>query len=532
MRRAENIRNFETLQQYTVCLETAYLDLFKKYKDLRAAGSAEPEWLSSSLQDQLSRLQKKFFGFGREEMVPRKDRQVGHTEEQLRLHGEHSQAEPLPENSSGITPKEFQKTLESVYYHLDERDLIMESKLRGIPQASPGNWGQVRDFFQDAVEITITERIYKKVVHRQAKYRLKDEFNTTGKEVIITAPGPAKLKAGCTYSIDFALSVVSDKYEFHIPLERQRRKMESSGLNVDVKTLYSLCQAVAEHCGPILPKIKRDIFSDFCAVHLDESPWPVLTSDSASYMWAVSNRVGSYYQFEPTRSGKVALEILSGYQGGVVTDGFSGYNRIKNNPDYRVGHCWSHARREFYERYDSYPKETENIIRLIDDLFAIEAKAKSFDELRQMRKTDSKQISQQIYTVLLETKPRFLPSEGISSAINYTLKFWPELTRFLEDLSLPMSNNDAERALRHIVMGRKNFAGSRTINGADVAATLYTVIETAKKNGLQPKEYLKSVITDRWHRRDPKSPLEVSEATIPRNTRVIFPEKDQWRVNQ
>ena len=99
----------------------------------------------------------------------------------------------------------------------------MESKLRDVPNKKE-TWNQISDFFQDSVEVTITERIYKKVVHRQAKYRLNDKYNNTGKEVIITAPGPAKLKAGCTYSIDFALAVVSDKYEFHMPAERQRRK--------------------------------------------------------------------------------------------------------------------------------------------------------------------------------------------------------------------------------------------------------------------------------------------------------------------
>lgn len=81
-------------------------------------------------------------------------------------------------------------------------------------------------------------------------------------------------------------------------------------------------------------------------------------------------------------------------------------------------------------------------------------------------------------------------------------------------------------------MGRKNFAGSKTINGADVAASLYTVIESAKKVGLQPKEYLKYVITERWHNRDPKSPAEYSIETIGKNTRVAFPPKGEWRISQ
>jgi hypothetical protein len=84
--------------------------------------------------------------------------------------------------------------------------------------------------------------------------------------------------------------------------------------------------------------------------------------------------------------------------------------------------------------------------------------------------------------------------------------------------------------IRHIVMGRKNFAGSKTVNGADVAATLYTVIETSKKVGLQPKDYLKYLITERWHGRTPQTPLERSLALLGENKRVIFPAKHEWEI--
>ncbi len=115
-------------------------------------------------------------------------------------------------------------------------------------------------------------------------------------------------------------------------------------------------------------------------------------------------------------------------------------------------------------------------------------------------------------------------------AVNYTLNHWRELTLFLQDLSLPLDNNQAERALRHAVMGRKNFGGSKTIDGADVAAALYTVIETAKKNGINPKEYLRHVVTERWYGREPLSPLEYSSQRLPRDTKVVFPPTDQWQI--
>lgn len=131
---------------------------------------------------------------------------------------------------------------------------------------------------------------------------------------------------------------------------------------------------------------------------------------------------------------------------------------------------------------------------------------------------------------LLKHESKYLVGDGLTKAVRYCLKLWPELTLFLRDLSVPLDNNDAERALRHVVMGKKNFAGSKTINGADTAAILYTVIETAKKVGLQPKEYLKYLITERWHKRVPLSPHRFVVEKRARAARVQFPDKENWRI--
>lgn len=497
-------------------------DLSSEVTELRnLQESSKQEWLEKTLRDQLSRLQQKFYGFGRE-CAPRKDRPVGHDTDQLRLHCEHHVAEGVESKNSG-------DPVEAAVYEFKAEELRAESVLRGLGSNDEA-WKKMKDFYKESTEITITERTYMRVVHKQARYRLKDEFNTTGKEVIITAPGPVKLKAGCQYSVDFGLSVVSDKYEYHLPLERQRRRMEASGLDVEVKTLYNLCEAVAGHCESVVDGIREDIMGDFCAVHLDETPWRILGSHGSGQMWVMSNRLASYYRFEPTRSGLVAEEMLKGYTGAIVTDGFGGYNRLKKSADVRVAHCWAHARREFYERLDDFPIESEQALDLIDKIFELETKARSFDQLRELRRTEIKSVIEKYQRWLFETRPKFLPGDGISRAIDYSLKFWPELTLFLKDLTVPVDNNDAERALRHVVMGRKNFAGSKTINGADTAATLYTVIESAKKSGLQPKEYLKYLITERWHDSKPLTPQRYANKYRNAKSRVTFPSKSDWKI--
>jgi len=531
--------NIEVLREYSVLATAETVRLKSLVEKLQALLVENRQtWLqdpasNTDLSDQLSRLQRKFYGFGRESLSPTDDRPIGHQGQQLKLHGErpHEKADAAGEAASAeektVDPASAPKVIE---YPMSDATLKDETNLRE-PESSAGTsaWSEMKGFSEDSVEITVTEVTYTKVIHRRKKYRMKDEYNTSGKEVIVTAPGPVKLKPGCQYSLDFALAVVSDKYEYHLPLERQRRKMEAAGLDVDVKTLYTLCSSTAEQMEAVVARIKREILNDFCAVHIDESPWLIISDKHKGQMWTMSNRVGSYYQFEPTRAGAIAEEMLKGFEGAVITDALAAYNRLKVITGIRKGLCWAHVRREFYERMDDFPA-AEQMVRMIDLLFAIEAKAESFDHLRMLRKTESREVIKVMEAWLMEQSQLYLKGDGIKKAINYAANHWTDLTTFLKDLSLPLSNNDAERALRHVVLGRKNFAGSKTINGADVAATLYTIIESAKKAGLQPKAYMKYVIEEQWHNRIPKTPSEMALEKFGKNKRVTFPEKSDWAI--
>jgi len=513
----------DVLRQYALWLEGEVKRLTKELSQLRNGQDRDRQLvLSAELQDQLTRLRQKFFGAGREKTAEAEARPVGHPTQELLPHG----GRPIAE-AQGEKPE---LTWAGLIHEYSDELLIDEARIRGIEPASPSVWEKVEGLTQDSTEITIIERTYLELRHKRQKYRLKKEYNTTGKEVLITAPGPVKLKPQSQYSVDFAVAVACDKYEFHLPLERQRRKMEGQGLDIDVKTLFSLCRDVADHCEKeIIPQIRDDILSDFCAVHLDESPWPIL-GGANGYMWAMSNRKGSCFRFEPSRSGHVACETLKGYNGSVITDGFSGYKRLKQLSEVRLAHCWAHARREFFERSESFPKESAEILSMIDELFALERRANGFTELAQIRRDESRPLAQKIHKWCLATRPRFLPQDGIVKAIDYCLKYWSGLTLFLKDLSVPLSNNDAERALRHVVMGRKNFAGSKSIDGADIAAVLYTIIESAKRVGLKPSQYLKYVITERWYGEKPLSPYRLARASAGENDKIPTPKKADWRI--
>ena len=147
---------------------------------------------------------------------------------------------------------------------------------------------------------------------------------------------------------------------------------------------------VALHCAQVVPKIQEEIFGAPLAVHMDETPWPVLSKkDSNGYMWVLSNQAGSCYYFEPTRSSDVPREILKDYEGSVLTDGYKGYLFLRNRESTNWGCCWAHLRRKFYDLKEDFPEDAKVILDLIDDLFEVERKAKTWDALKALRETES-----------------------------------------------------------------------------------------------------------------------------------------------
>ncbi len=361
---------------------------------------------------------------------------------------------------------------------MSDHELQDEAMMRGHEKTKRTDWKELQGLYDESTEITVVERTYQRVVHKRKKYLFLPSVGTD-KEIIVTAKGPEKLAAGCEYSLDFAISVACDKYQYHVPLNRQVEQMESKGLYwITSKTLYGLVDQLSTHArrAQVLEKIRKDILEVPLAVHADETPWPILSNhDSDGYLWTICNMAGAYYRFEPSRSGKIIVEMLKGYEGPVLTDDFSGYDRLKRETRCKMCQCWAHARRNFYEIADNHSDDCREIIVLIDELFEIERKAKTFDELKVLREEESRPVVELIRRWLEEKNAKYLLGDDeMGRAIRYLLNSWKEFTAFLDDVQVPLSNNHAERSLRHSVLGRKNFYGSKTINGADVAAQPHT----------------------------------------------------------
>lgn len=398
----------------------------------------------------------------------------------------------LEDRESG---KDRFKNLEmvTIEHEITNEELKNESALRGIENPSSDQWMELKNVFDEVIKIQIIERKYVKEIHRKKKYKLRSEFNfdVNEKEIIITAEGPSSLLPGMNYTTDFVASVVADKYISHMPLERQTREMESLGLRGIRNSTLSRLAALA---AASLEKIQEDILlelrqSDF-SLHIDETPWKIQNKqENDGYMWVISNRLGSYYFFKPTRSAKVISEKLLNYTGSVVTDGFSSYDHVLAEAKIPHAYCWAHARREFLPLEDHDPT-VKPILDLIDKIFEVEREAKDFAELKNLRDKKTRPLVTELEKLLMSEYVKSREGSQKRKAILYLQKRWDGFTKFLDDTRIPLSNNEAERTIRHAVMGRKNYYGSGSFTGADTAATLFTVIESCKKNDIDPRTFL------------------------------------------
>ena len=358
---------------------------------------------------------------------------------------------------------------------------------------------------EESSEIEVIERKYIVKRHKRHKYSCKDCNN------IVTAPGGVKLTPGGQYSIQLATQIASDKFEDHIPLERQRKQMYRGGIRVDVKTLYGLTEHLYNRLYPLNELIRNDVLSEKW-VHIDESPFNFYNpKKSKGYVWSMSNPRGAYYQFEPTRSGAIAQEMLKGYESGVVvTDGFSGYSFLDESESLKHAFCWAHVRRKFFEAMAHDPK-AEDMVDLIDSLYDIEHEAETLDQLRTLRETKSFKVVKEIDKWIESMDGKYLDSSSMGKAINYYLARKKGLHHFLYDENVPIDNNMAERRQRCPVMGRKNFVHFKSINGADIGAFFYSVIESCKSNGLNARAYINEMAHRSAKAEELESPYQYSK---------------------
>jgi transposase len=364
---------------------------------------------------------------------------------------------------------------------------------------------------EESEEIDVIAREFVLKKHVRKKYRCRCGA------CIETAPTPPRLVPGGRYSLAFAICVAIGKYADHLPLERQVRIMKREGLEVDSYTLYDQIERLARVLWPAYDRLGAELL-DESVLFVDETPWPMLGkgADSAKwYAWTMASETAAYYEIHETRGLTAGKSLLTGFKGVGVTDGYAVYDGLeKRLPGLRIAQCWSHIRRNFVDCANAFPKETEQILALIGELYAIEDRApkgrEGDVERRQLRTTESRCVLARIQAWCLEVA--CTPGSSLGKAIGYMSNRWSKAVLFLDEPRVPLDNNAAERALRGLVLGRKNHYGSKSRRGTEVAAVFYTLIESAKLAGVEPAMYLERAARVALDGGDPPLPNELARA--------------------
>jgi transposase len=347
-------------------------------------------------------------------------------------------------------------------------------------------------------QVETSERITTVRLTYQVEHHLRQKYRCRCNGAVVTAPGPAQVLPGSRYAPEFGVGVAVAKYADHLPLERQVRMMAREGLVVDSQTLWDQINAIAQLLEPTYDALGQRAL-EAPVINVDETRWPVMKAmtPAKGTVWTVRSPTVSFYRILPGKSANEGRQVLNGYRGTVVADGFAVYEVLaREGPAFTLTHCWSHAKRKYEEIAEHWPVACAEIGALIGELYAIErvvpgpfpGDAAAQALRRELRQERSRPVLDRIWQ--WATVQVGLPRSDFGKAVRYMLERWAGLTRFVDDPCVPLDNNAAERALRGPVVGRKNHYGSRSLRGTQVAALFYTLCETAKLAGVDPHAYL------------------------------------------
>lgn len=298
---------------------------------------------------------------------------------------------------------------------------------------------------------------------------------------------------------------MTQKFVSGVPLYRQEQEFKRNGILLSRQTMSNwLLKSTEDWLKPVYVKL-HELLRRREVLHADETTLQVLhepgkTAQSKSYMWLY--RTGSdaempivLYDYQPDRRGKRPKEFLDGFKGYLHTDGYAGYHSELPEDVVIVG-CWAHARRKFDEalkglaekgRADSLALKGK---QYCDKLFRIERTLKdlSSENRQEERRKQAQPVLDAFSAWLKSANPA--PKSGTGKAVHYALEQWEYLERYLLDGRLEISNNRAERSIKPFVIDRKNFLFANTARGADGSAVMFSMIQTALENGLNPFAWL------------------------------------------
>ncbi|HVC91763.1 MAG TPA: IS66 family transposase [Acidobacteriaceae bacterium] len=371
--------------------------------------------------------------------------------------------------------------------------------------ACPDRGGELKHLGEDVSEMLEWVPASFKVI-RQVRSKL-----ACGRcDKIVQAEAPSRPIARGMAGPGLLAHVLVSKYCDHLPLYRQEEIYEREGVELDRATLADWVGSASGLLQPLVEALRRHAMSA-TKLHADDTPVPVLApglgKTKLGRLWTYvrddrpagdATPPAVWFAYTPDRKGEHSEEHLSNFRGTPQADGYAGFDRLYQTGRIQEAACWAHVRRKFYDLHVAHRSPVaQEALRRIGELYAIEGDIRGWqpEERRRVRQERSRPLQESLKQWLEETLVKLSKKSDTAQAVRYALGRWDALLRYVDDGHLEMDNNAAERALRVVALGRKNYLFAGSDRGGESAAAIYSLIGTAKLNGVDPETYLREVLS-------------------------------------
>jgi transposase len=453
------------------------------------------------LQLLLAKLHRMQFGRKSEKL----QRQIEQLELRLEeLESNPNEKEPTPKPTllpASATPTAAKPTRRVLPDHLPRETRRHEPKETICPHCQ----GELRKLGEDVSEVLEYVPASFRVIRH-----VRTKLSCTKCDCIVQAEAPSRPIERGLAGPGLLAHVLVSKYCDHLPLYRQSEIYARQGVELERSTLADWVGGASRLLDPLVDALRRYVISA-SKLHADDTPVPVLapgqgkTKTGRLWTYVRDDRPASdsaapavWFAYSPDRKGEHPAQHLGKFRGALQADAYAGFNQLYENG--RIEHvaCWAHVRRYFYdlEQAHSSPVAREALQR-IGALYGVEEpiRGRPPDERRAVRQAQAKPLVDSLRQWFEATLSKLSRKSETTVAIRYALSRWDALARYIEDGQIEIDNNAAERSLRGVALGRKNYLFAGSDAGGERAAAIYSLIGSAKLNGLDPEAYLREVLT-------------------------------------